>query len=774
MREPAPEPVWAVHAPTLERLLQVLEDSGRGADSLVGSDVSLGGWRGHQVATELSAQLGIAAHPAPPGSGELQRGMPSYADLIGRGIDAEARGEQSVLTALEAAERIGVALDDCSSPTVVIMAPRHGLPWEADDLLAVRLLAPRLGPSARLVIAYGDAQGLPDELSIEPTVEWLNAPPPCPPPRSTVSDLAALVPGIIDPQVARALDAQQDPRASEAPGLALRRGHFLVAPERRRRFADVSRFEYDRLAAATAGVGWLHAHAQYLGNNAFVDAAFLVREAWQRFTEGAGDLALRLLERAATCATPEERAIAQCQAQGIRIALGRFEDAAGVADPSPALAPELRRFLLLAKGYALVMIDDVECAQPSLNEGRLLLEVLDDDREHLYLLNSAALGQLKRGDPEAALVTEREMAARLKRLARPDWRLGYVNAVNIARLSRRLGDFDGAERSYADAFDITLGGRSESEAVYTNVCLAKLNAARGDRPEEAFACWLRAAVHWVAARAPEALGARVVKALTGHVVASPGRLVEEVSAALARSLAAAARAWGRPELGECAAAELDETRAPAFVHADALYSMEAPGRVVAVGASGWGVLSGPSEAVSARGRPATRRLRAVVVRAMALLSETGDLLDAGVVYVDDRLGQEIPREPRELVESALRLGASGVWFQGRAPVALDALERARLERCLRVQPGPGVDSIEVAGDAVVVRFKRSEDALTLAAELSQILTAVESRPLVRELAALVKPHPASADLMAQLRMLEAARVVYLSGSGELCTTAGIS
>src|SRR2546430_369809 len=81
---------------------------------------------------------------------------------------------------------------------------------------------------------------------------------------------------------------------------------------------------------------------------------------------------------------------------------------------------------------------------------------------------------------------------------------------------------------------------------------------------------------------------------------------------------------------------------------------------------GWGVLAAPgAPGAGAVEQPAaSRRLRALVVALLARLSGGFELPQAGALVVDDRLGQEIARTPHELLESAIRLGASRISYEG--------------------------------------------------------------------------------------------------------------
>src|SRR5206468_2917718 len=148
---------------------------------------------------------------------------------------------------------------------------------ESENVLFIRFLVGALrdsGDRLLLVCAEQDDPVIPDDW----IVKWRNAPETIPlPPCKT---LFALVPGVIEPDVRTAIDAAE--RDGHRGMLSLRNGSLLVPPEHRRNPNEVSRLEYDRLAAAAGEIGWLAAYALYFGNNFHVDPWLLCSEAWRR------------------------------------------------------------------------------------------------------------------------------------------------------------------------------------------------------------------------------------------------------------------------------------------------------------------------------------------------------------------------------------------------------------------------------------------------------------------------------------------------------------
>jgi tetratricopeptide (TPR) repeat protein len=436
----------------------------------------------------------------------------------------------------------------------------------------------------------------------------------------------------------------------------------------------------------------------------------LVAYAWKCFAEGSWDLAARLVGRAA-----EGGPRFEAHAQGMRIAMQDFEAAAAGPDPTPLYGSKLRAFLLESKGWALTMLNEPRRAEEYLASARSSMAGQNGSRDYLYLLNISALNRLKLGDADGAMAMEQEIRSAHDRLPDRDWPLEYVNSINIARLERRRGDLDAAERSYARAFATTLGARSQVDLVYTNLMWARLYEAMG-RDDEAAAAWVRTALHWLASDAPEALGPRATAAFLGRPLADGEDLVEGVSAVLLEALGASAG---------------DE--APPVIP---VRRLEDGARLLGVGAPGWGVLVTPDDAAAT-----------VVSRGfVALRRAVGRLVgEPGTIVVDDRFGCDVPTTRAELLEVCVKRGAERLVFDGVAE-SLSADRRRALDDTLRVSLGPAVAAV----DEDLVTFKRYLPPLRLEPEAARLVAMLDGEPSVAEL-----------QQRALLRELEEARVLSL-------------
>jgi tetratricopeptide (TPR) repeat protein len=748
------------------RGLPIVRECGR----LAVCDLTLGAWRGHAAAGEFAVQLGVdfPGRPDVP-SGErtqlAESDPPLYADVIGKWIDAEGRGDATILSALERAAAVSaVAL---SGPPIlfVVLLPRFGIGWEPENEAFVGFLAHGLrgSASALLLVNVGPEGTGPAQLPRTLAVQWADAPSAPAEMSATVTDaLAWLVPGLLDAEVTAALGD------SIIPSIPLAGGMRLVPPEWRSNPRAVKKPQLGQLFEATPCT-WLRAYAQYFGLNYHVDALFLCREAAKRLAEGGVEIALRLVERAWPCgATSLHKALVLMHAQGWRVACQKFAEAAAAPDAPPDIPSSLRGALNLFKGWGSVMAGDPAVAEAYLRSGRdLLAEVYRGRHEFLYVLNIYALSRFKTGDVEGALQIESSIESAIQAdiaLAETsaagkqpskgrDWPLEYVNSINIARVHRRRSAFDLSAQYYDRAFDGTLGARTESDAVYTNVCRALVNSRRG-RLDQALAEWLRAALHWVSASVPEALGTRVVQAIVGRASDNSMNQCERVSSSLAAHLTQAAHAAGK---------DIDLSKEfvpPTFLKMDAWFEECPPVGLVGVGAPGWG-LFGTEQALDAGydgpEHAKLRRLLWAMLRPDAAWPQDRPI---ATILVDDRFGQEIPVRPIELLECCVRLGAGRlVWRHTGHSISGEM--RAALEADSRVSLGPAVDRVEPAPAGAMVAFKRYRPPIMLDRDDATVASEAGRVSSVGKISELLGGRPADQVIQA-LRRLERQRIIVLS------------
>jgi tetratricopeptide (TPR) repeat protein len=706
------------------------------------ADLSLGAWTAHSIAKQFSAQLGIT--PAMPTSNDYRtlgrRGL-SYADLISHGIDVESVGNRVVDVALHF---MRLFREVSSSITPFVILPKSGVHWEDEDVLFLSFWARDVGHACLRLVC---CDAVPPTLPGGWAVEWDNEPQPA---ASGTASLLSLVPGIIGPHFAILQDG-----LSCVTGVPFHDGWLIVAPESRRAPRDVAKLEWDRLALRTKDLdSAVAAFAQYYGNNLYVNGAALCNEAWAQFADGGVGLALRYMERVQECAASlEERASAQAQKQGMRIAQLHFADAAREPEPASRILPELRSFLLQAKGWGCVQTGAAREALTLFSAAEeAILKTSAEKREILYLLNIKALAELRCGNADEALRIEQQIERELATLEKSDWQLTYINAINQARLYKRLHDWSRSEKYYFRAFSTTWGLRSESDMVYTNICLAILAESAG-RPEDALPMWVRAGLHWVASARPEALTSRIARALLPGLplqdmpYGNCASFVEEVSAALLRKLSEIARHCndmsGWVHRRGARFARIEDVVGECNIDA-------------AIGGEGWSVLAGTTKIPSADRGGAHAQLRSWLG---AWIGDSCATTEDTTYLIDGRCGREMALTFDELVETCARRRVTYAMYRGDSTVIEVGALRA-LERNMTVRVGAGVESISVYG-ARAVRFKRYRPPRPLTPEEACLVDTAKRGGAIE---------PAGVSLAA---VLEEARVVERVLERRACVAAGI-
>ena len=755
VRKPNLPPFEGIRASTLEGLLAAL--SQRDVREPIVADLSLGEWRGQELARQCFAQLGIAwPHPlpAPPSdnfsTGWINGAAPdksifgdAAADTIGNWVDSEGRGDTAARGALALAEEFIGRLDG-QSLILLVLIPRFGVPWQPESAAFLRYLAHATRPMDRLILVGDEQSDVSQHAGT--AVLWSDAP--ATEPRPQPPGLGFLVPG--------AVDRTTKMKLGTAAGHTLRDGSTLIPMEWRRPPAATPRLEFDRLAASSVEP-WLRAFAQIYGNNYFVDPWFLFAEARSRLREGGHGIALQLMERAATCArSASDRAVLQAVAQGFRIALMRYEDAIAAPDPSVALAPVLRGALMMTKGWGMVMTRRAHQAEPYMQAARDLLgPTLHRNRQFLYLLNISALNRLNLGDFDGAMAMEKEIEAKLYEHEIRDYHLCYINSINLARLYRLASDFDLSAAYYDRAFGTTAGARTESDLVYANVCMARLHGACG-RFLNAFQAWLRASLHWLSSDVPEAFSWRVLSAILGRKAVPAQIHVEQIAEALSLHLRTAAEAAGIGVMSDTRST----ARAPAFVRVDyALADNPATDVLLsaqAIGATGFSVIGTDEVFQSALNGPHWRSLATLVTALAGVAAGAPQLSEYRTILVDDGLGQEMAGCRSELVGACLRLSIGRAHFNDEV-WTLSPERRAALLEDSTICVGPAVSHLD---NSHTVIFKRYLPPRLLSGEEAELMAKCASKIAFPVLCSEI--NRASGTAIDLVRALESARALSVT------------
>jgi tetratricopeptide (TPR) repeat protein len=727
--------ISGVHASDLFQLRAALQSIGlssRGTDWCV-ADLSLGAWAAHQAGRSILGQLGEAVGECETEVGShasrlsRKKDETEAADLIGRLVDAESRGNAATIRALELAERTVESLKRWPERVVLVFAPRFGHVWRPDNLAYLRFLAfGAEAVQAKLVLVAGPEAALPDPNVL--SVEWLNTPSPS----SQVEKIDTLL-GLIP-------DTPTGTLAQSAGLAAVQRDHFvqlpygrwLIDPALRRRSSASLRRHFDRLASLAETDPALRAYAQLHGSGYFGDAAFLVGQAWAHFVEGAFDIAVDLMDFAVSCcADPAARGRLLYELQGMRIASLQFEEAGRAPDPDIAGPHGVRGGLLLMKGWGLVMSGRQAQGRTYLAAGKAVLEPsVGRTRQFLYIRNIHALSLARTGGWELALAEEREIEMALDAeeaaTGMRDWPLTYVNSLNQARLYKYRQDPERALALYQRGFSTTIGARSESDAVYANFCLAKVHAELG-QAREAYVHWLRAGMHWAAARIPEALATRVSSSILNRQVERSSEVVDEISEVLIAEICRAAPADGRSGVAT--------ESSPVFRRLNDLETRAARGGATMVGEAGWTVLLDKRDdespaTVSAPNIRLRRLLASLILAAVPSLEPA----KAGKVLLPCAGAGEMPATEKDALLYAARLGVDHLIFE-RKVVLLDEDARQCILVGRRFGLGYAVSACSRGpAGSITVAFKRYRAPIRVTGPAARIVSLLEKPCALRELA----------------------------------------
>jgi hypothetical protein len=281
--------------------------------------------------------------------------------------------------------------------------------------------------------------------------------------------------------------------------------------------------------------------------------------------------------------------------------------------------------------------------------------------------------------------------------------------------------------------------------VYANFCFALVDVQRFGAAA-AFPHLLRAALHWVSSDVPEALPRRAQWAILGSVPDAGEDRTEAVSAALhSRLLATAREAFG------ISTEPSDVAPAPVFRRGDL------PGPVDRiVGSTEFSLLVARDAAAPTFDGPEHQRLRRLLFALVTRLVPEARLSGSDAFIIDDRCGREMALTPREIAETAIRVGAPKMIIGGRC-FAIDQPLSDTLERASCVRRGHAVKRIDAYDRRAY--FRRCLPPFTLSEAEDRVVGTIDDAPKLGDLALRLG---SSVDALRDVvRKLERCRIVTL-------------
>ncbi len=699
--------IQAFHAGDAQEILKI-HRSNSGTLCIFASDLSLGPARANHVAREFYEITGIAWPLKEPAMTSVMdansTNHSSYKDLIGNGVDNEAKGEAATQNAYILAATLLYEISGYEKSCFLVLIPRFESPWDHENLMFIRFFSEGIITTPHSFFLVNCSPEMP-EMPEGWKMNWANSLSPKSP--GTTDHLLALVPGIISPEIRDSV--LQIPKTEEnITGITfpISNGYFLIDPIFRN--GHTSRFAFDRLSGLKNGPTWLRAFACFKGNNYFLDTDLVSAEGSRNFSEGGVDLALRQMQRAADCAGgPLKKAIITCQLQGFRIASLRFEEAASASLPGKSLPQGIRAFLLQAIGWGKLMTHQIQEALELFEMAAPGFDALQDSGEAIYFHNIFALSRLRSGDWESAYQMEIKIEQECGLLSPPDFRLIYINSINLARLLRKANRLEESLAYYQKAFSTTLGVRSEGDLIFTNFTLGQLYQNQGNF-RDAFFYFLKAAIHWLACAVPEAINKRVLDAITGFGPRPLAQKEEITARHLHENLLAGAEQY----FGEMPDLNFEENP-PCFAYTHALrIDLTQEDTVFAVSGNLGNFFVSTQIKMQGITGPENDKLRSLT---WFLLRKASPVVMSRpeTIFFDHGNGTDLAHTSEELVSACLRLGINRLVTSDETWHLPDIKEAIR-QNLVWLTPGAGVAKVRELDHHTEVTFKRYLSPVRLA------------------------------------------------------------
>ena len=698
------------------------------AKQCVFSDLSLGGWRGHWTGREIYKQLNCDfPEQLQPKIGALQEHADESRHKVAELIDNEGKGDFNSAFSYSLALQILENIHRLRIKWIIVMAPGSKMSWGHENIQLINFLAQGCKDvECNLLLVFSDESAISSGYE-KWDIQWLTSQPPNK--SKPESGLLYSIPGIIPARF-------REKAAMPSEALVLRDNSVLISPLQR---GSTEKPLRDALAfflnePPSPQYEWLSACIYADENRDDSEVFFLLESAALRSAEGGFEIVLRLLDqvRKKTSDVFLQACIA-VQRQNILLRLRNYEAAAAGPLPHEELHDSFKASLFQSKAWGLVMSNKPIEAEPFFEKARALMSSQPDSKAYLYLLNISALNKLRIGAFEEALDYEKIIEEKLKEDPQTDWHATYINSINQARLYKKSNDLVTSEVYYQKAFSITDNLRSESDLLYTNLCLAQLEERKG-RHRSSFLHWFRAVIHWLSNPVPEALSPRVVQAIT-QTNPSSDRFIDDVSFHLSENLKKSVIKSGLkiemsgPSPGGTAAP------CPSFARVDSVPQADIG---FALGDDGWSVFVGREPLPMKYNGNEYCGLSRYALELIKHMSGMDSLSQNSAVLTDPQFGCELPVTLDELMGAAIRNRVRNIRF-GNRKIELNEHETERLQTHSQVRLARGVNCSVPNKDDLVVHYKRYFKPLGISSFESDIIKQLAEDSTVDSIAAHLAP-----------------------------------
>ena len=742
-----PITVKGVYFESFEKLKKTLLIKDFEKDCLV-SDLTMASWRSHWVAREFISQLDTSSlsprlFPRTNTFGNWENDQ-DYGLMVGKLIDWESSGDKNTIQAHNFALQILLLLQNITPKKLLLIAPKFNNEWCEENKVFINFLVHGLKETAHefYIVMHSENNNIVHE---NWEVKMINPPPLY----SIVPQKPVTIPGLIP------LESLYNHKKNE-DYIALNRGWALISPVLRRPvrycFSDKAiRFKQVETES------WVQDFIYFFGANKEVDLNKTLEIAGNHFSEGGFEIALRYIKRALEFCTDETRlAILQIQAQGMRIALSKFQEVADQSVPETSTIPNnLIGSLYLSKAWGLVAINKPQLAEVYFKMARRALVHFKDSIYYLHLLNLSALNKVKLNRIEAAFDVESEIAERITNLEKTNWQLYYVNCINQAELYKQAQSYKKSERYYQKAFSTTLSLRSESDLIYTNLCTSKLEQLKGNHLLS-FHYLFRGIIHWLSMEVPESIAPKVASTILNAPIYNKTDLPDQISKKLIEHLVSTTQ-QAKILAENFNISQINPEDYVVFNRLDIQNKFNTE-NVAWVGNPGWSFILGSSVK-----KPVYQSKNYNILSSMAFKFAEKAIPKSyiphnPIVLVDDQLGCEIPATKTEIVESALRTGIETIIYR-RKKYQINPAAKNELENNLKMVPSPGIDHLINKDEPNGIAFKRYKNSIDLKPFRQNIFDYLNDDLSLDNL--VIKTNIRKNDLLKELRAMEQKKIVKL-------------
>ncbi|MBY0481558.1 MAG: hypothetical protein K2Q21_09390 [Chitinophagaceae bacterium] len=726
------------------------------------ADLSMGVWKANQVAKEFIEQLIIPTEVFT--SSTINYGYQSqvsgsylqFANIAGEGIDAESLGDTILNQCICYCNQMLQLLSHNKTQRIfVLILPLENMEVYKDNEVFIYFFSALIKKTNHKLIAINRSP-----TSNYPTINftWTN--------KesfikvnssflSDVDDIINLLPGVLN------ADILENKKHNL---IALNNQHFLVPIEYRKLYTEITKLNFDKLANLFNTTEDVKAYALYNGNTYFIDGIFLSKYAWKQFGSGAKELAFKLLIKVYNSASNgTEKASILCQLQGLRIALWKFQEVAAAPMPGGNKILSVQRFLFMAKGWGAVMTGDLDNATICLSEATKLFSSEElASKEFMYLLNINALLLLKKDELAKAMLLEKQIENNVQINEIKDYKLRFVNAINLARLYKKNKEFTLSLQYYLKAFKTITGLKQESDFVYYNLILS--NAYNDDgNSNKSFFCLLRSALNLLCTVFPKSVSKRLYVALDLPAIAQDEHrdTTEDIYNYFIKQICNhqyVVENFGQEIFNEF----LDVSDTPFFL-SSYLFDKKIE---AALGVNGVSILVSDDTEESIHYKPKSK-LGTIVFKILCIVFEDMyKLKQSKSIIIDTNYGFDIPQTIDEVVQVSIKLKVDKIIWE-KNEFDLTAIKNCSLLLPTNISLHPGISHIAERGNDIAVSFKRYYPTLTI----NNSYTASLKKLLLGDLS--LTTHEIEEISPDKLKWMQEKRIITLTyNTNEICKKAG--